>query len=462
MQHPEQTFDAAGVLGCSLQDLLEKQGCNPTGINMNTLEDLAISQKLTQRFYKLKTQGTQTYYWDSVTGGEVQAMHLIGVVMQLGGQSTERVKRIVSMANFKPLWKQPIYLPNKPVVVLFHGLYRPNLWRRPDITANPEGNADRFFEHLKDVLGCDDKTNYLLDVLAWRYQHPSEPKPHIALYLFGEQGGAGKSTFAETLTHVFGRESVKTVNTTKELTSKGSVDYWSRTWLVVEEAQVAQGTALYDNIKSFTGTDEIDADKKYENVSKHQIPAQLIMLSNRPPAFIENNDRRFFVCRWHLDLDTPEDRQQYFTSYRRWLESGGYEAIAGHLATREVSADLYQAAPMTPEKVQALAFQTDPVVEDIQEFLEAHAASGLFTTDNFNDIWRKYSVKSTQRKHKMAEAGLLSYGRTLIDGKQPTVWYRNTDKVYPPVGKYGLYVELVSGQTVKADDALCRFRGAFH
>jgi prophage regulatory protein len=76
-QHPEQTLDAAGVLGCSLRDFLEKQGCNPTGINMNTLEDLAISQKLTQRFYKLKTQGTQTYYWDSVTGGEVQAMHLI-------------------------------------------------------------------------------------------------------------------------------------------------------------------------------------------------------------------------------------------------------------------------------------------------------------------------------------------------------------------------------------------------
>ena len=65
---------------------------------------------------------------------------------------------------------------------------------------------------------------------------------------------------------------------------------------------------------------------------------------------------------------------------------------------------------MTPEKVQALAFQTDLVVEDIQGFLETHAASGLFTTDNFNDIWSKYSVKSTQRKRKTAEAGLLSYG----------------------------------------------------
>ena len=210
---------------------------------MNTREDLAISQKLTQRFYKLKTQGTQTYYWDSVTGGEVQAMHLIEVVMQMmstGQQDLERAKAIVRFGHFRPLWKQPVYLPNAPVVVMSHGLYRPNLWRRPNITANPEGNADRFFEHLKDVLGCDDKTNYLLDVLAWRYQHPSEPKPHIALYLFGEQGGAGKSTFAETLTHVFGRESVKTVNTTTELTSKGSVDYWSRTWLVVEEAQVAK------------------------------------------------------------------------------------------------------------------------------------------------------------------------------------------------------------------------------
>ena len=169
----------------------------------------------------------------------------------------------------------------------------------------PKGDVNRFFEHLRDVLGCDGKTNFLLDVLAWRYQRPSEPKPHYALYLLGEQGGAGESTFAETHAHVFGRESVKTVNATKEPTSKGSVDYWSRTCLVVEEAQVSQGTALYDNIKSFTGTDEIDTDRKYKNVSKHKIPAQLIMLSNRPPAFIEHNEGRFFVHCWQVDLDRP-------------------------------------------------------------------------------------------------------------------------------------------------------------
>ena len=61
------------------------------------------------------------------------------------------------------------------------------------------------------------------------------------------------------------------------------------------------------------------------------------------------------------------------------------------------------------------------MVEDIQEFLETSATFGLSTTDNFNDRWKKRYVKSAQRKHKVAEAGLLSYGRTLIDGKQPTV-----------------------------------------
>ena len=93
-------------------------------------------------------------------------MRLIGAVMQLKSQSIGSAKRIVSMTNFKPLWKQPVDLPNKPVVVLSHGPYRLCLWRIPDITVNPEGNADRFSEHLNDVLSRDDKTNYLLDVLA--------------------------------------------------------------------------------------------------------------------------------------------------------------------------------------------------------------------------------------------------------------------------------------------------------
>ena len=60
----------------------------------------------------------------------------------------------------------------------------------------------------------------------------------------------------------------------------------------------------------------------------------------------------------------------------------------------------------------------------------------------------------------MAEVGLLSHDRTLIDSKRSGVWYRNADKIQLMAGKYGLYVELVSGKTLKANDALFRFKGS--
>ena len=84
-------------------------------------------------------------------------MHLIGAVMQRKSPSIRSAKRIVSMTNFKLLWKQPVYLPLEPVVVLSHAPYRPCLWRMPDLTYNPEGTADGFFEQLNSVLSRDER-----------------------------------------------------------------------------------------------------------------------------------------------------------------------------------------------------------------------------------------------------------------------------------------------------------------
>ena len=75
------------------------------------------------------------------------------------------------------------------------------------------------------------------------------------------------STFAETLTKVFGQTAVQTTNTVDALSNKGAVDLWSRTLLIVEEAQVSKGTKLYDAIKSYTGSDIVTTDKKFADVS---------------------------------------------------------------------------------------------------------------------------------------------------------------------------------------------------
>ena len=111
---------------------------------------------------------------------------------------------------------------------------------------------------------------------------------------------------------------------------------------------------------------------------------------------------------------------------------------------------------MTFEKEQALAFQVDPVVEDIRGFLERQSNDALFVLDNFGEIWKKHHVKPSTWKHKLADAGLLSYGRMLIDGKQPNVWYRASDKVVRAKGRQPTVIRLKDGRELTPSKALCR------
>lgn len=417
-----------------------------------------IGEQLTDRYFVKRTQGSQTFYWDSKTGHEVQKMHLVDVALQMlpkGFQGLETAKQIINSQYFRPIVDYPVFKPNAPQIVEIDGHRRPNVWVEPLVTPAPEIDAEPFLRHLLFVLGEQSKVDYLVDMLAFRYQYPHKPKPHIAFYFYGEQGGAGKTTFAKTLSHVFGSESLKTANTVKSLSDKGAVDLWSRSWLIIEEASIGKGTSLYDNIKSYTGADYVDADKKFKAVSKHRIPAQLIMMSNRAPTFIEENDRRFFVSKWHLPIEGTKERQWYFSQYIEWLETDGYQAIAGHLKTRHIVADPYQPAPMTFEKEQALAFQVDPVVEEIRDFLERQSNDALFVLDNFGEIWKKHHVKHTVWKHKLADAGLLSYGRMLISGKQPNVWYRASDEIVRARGRQPTVIRLKDGRELTPYKALC-------
>ena len=191
----------------------------------------------------------------------------------------EVAQTIVAQQYFRPIAPKAIYLPKAPEVVQRAWLYNVNLWQPPKVIPDAKISAEPFVSHLMDVLGGNpDNVWYLLDMLSFRYRQPRDPKPHIAFYFYGEKGGAGKTTFAESITAVFGDSAVKTTNTVKGLTGKGSVDLWGRTWLVVEEAALAKGTALYDTIKSYSGIDYVETDAKYKAFEQHHIPAQLIML----------------------------------------------------------------------------------------------------------------------------------------------------------------------------------------
>ena len=414
----------------------------------------ALGAKLAQRFFLRKTQGNQKTYYDLETGQEdLQMGHLVGVLCSKGRVEYKAAVDIVRQQHFRPISSKVVYQPYGSPVVNVKGLWCINQWRVPDVKPDATLDAQRFFFHLMDVLGDVEKVNYLLDMLSYRYQQGPLNKPHIAFYFYGEQGGAGKSTFAETLTKAFGDTAVKTTNTVNALKGKGAVDLWKSTWLVVEEAKVSKGTQLYDAIKSYTGDDYVHTDRKFGAVAKEHIPAQLIMLSNRPPMFLEKYDRRFFVAKWALDIESSEDRAEYFRGYRNWLENGGYEAIAGLLKTRVVTANVFEDAPITDEKKVATLAQFDPAVLDVKEYLEDNEDRRLFEMKCFDNIWKNYWIKSSERKHKLIDAGLVPHGRTKIGNKQPTVWHRDIDTVVSSGGSSGVQVKLPDGTLVSATDA---------
>ena len=423
-------------------------------MNMPAHHPNALGAKLAQRFFLRKTQGNQKTYYDLETGQEdLQMGHLVGVLCSEGCVEYKTAVDIVRQQYFRPISSKVVYRPYGSPVVNVKGLWCINQWRVPDVKPDATLDAQRFFFHLMDVLGDVEKVNYLLDMLSYRYQQGPLNKPHIAFYFYGEQGGAGKSTFAETLTKVFGDTAVKTTNTVNALKGKGAVDLWKSTWLVVEEAKVSKGTQLYDAIKSYTGDDYVHTDRKFGAVAKEHIPAQLIMLSNRPPMFLEKYDRRFFVAKWALDIESSEDRAEYFRGYRNWLENGGYEAIAGLLKTRIVTANVFEDAPITDEKKVATLAQFDPAVLDVKEYLESNEDRRLFEMKCFDDIWKNYWTKSSERKHKLFDAGLVFHGRTKIGNKQPAVWHRDVDTVVSSGGSSGVQVKLPNGTLVSATDA---------
>jgi phage/plasmid-associated DNA primase len=151
-------------------------------------------------------------------------------------------------------------------------------------------SAEPFISHLERALGKE-AAMYLLDVLSYRLQYPNEKKPHIAFYFYHEIGGMGKSLFLETLRNVLGQNSVNTINTTEKLNSISAAELWNTSWLAIEEAGVAKGSKIYDTIKSYTGADQVDADAKHKGFGKKEIPAMLMLMSNRAPTFIEAHDR---------------------------------------------------------------------------------------------------------------------------------------------------------------------------
>ena len=194
-----------------------------------------------------------------------------------------------------------------------------------------------------------------------------------------------------------------------KLGSMSSVDIWSRTLLVVEEVEISIKDKLANTIKSFMGTDNVDADRKHEHFGRHFIPANLIMLSNNPPTMLEKDDRRWYV----REMKPQSDPVQYFKELYAWLEGeGGHEAVAHLLATTDISdMNLSDRPRWTDEKALACDMATKQDVLDVQKLVE-QANGYVFTADYFAEV-----CNPNRLFHIAGEVGLRVVNLNTLSGK---------------------------------------------
>lgn len=392
---------------------------------MTPEEKDSIVRELRNRFVWVGRRSGQDFYYDLVrNSADCTFQNIVYCAVERGLDYKETSNYLLDRSKFIPVTTNPLFRPNQPQVTKEEGIYSVNAWQAPDVTPNPALSAKPWLEHIELVLGDKAKCDYFIDMLAYRFQNPAKPKPHIAFYFYGQEGGSGKTTLLRTLERVFGKTSVKTTNTVKGLGSGSATELWSRTWLCIDEANISKGSATYDQIKSYTGNDYVESDKKYHGFGRYEVPAQLIMMSNRQPVFIEENDRRFFVSEWTMPSDI--DKTVYFDELNDWLvNKNGFEAIAGHLQTREINAKPHRAPPVTLEKASAMQLTKDPCVTAIEDFL-VDAEKLLFTTDELKGQLDEPYIKSSRLKHIFSEAGLIETTRIRIKGisGQARYWHK--------------------------------------
>ena len=408
----------------------------PVGIKVSTIkkneyvdfmemQDIQI-RYLQHRYFYIYQQGDQTFYYDSYNnhGKGITKMHLMSACIDKFGYTDNKnpIKKwlgiIDSAVMIRPInLHYDFYRPKKTKVVYVRGHCFPNLWRKPDVESDSSISAEPFIAHLTKMMGCKAKANYLIDMIAYRYQKSCiDSKPHIAFYLYGEKQGMGKGLLGETLEKVFGVSAVRKISNKKDFESMSSIDLWRKTWLIAEETSCKVGSNTYQIIKGHTGTCSFSSARKGEHFDIYEIPAQLFMFSNHAPTFLESGDRRFFVSKWQYDFDkNKEDKNIYFAGYNKWLkERGGYEAIAGLLTERDVSnVQLEAPAMVTPEKREILSSIQDPVVEEMKLIMgfQENKDRKIWIEEDFKSIFQEYNIKASQIPHKFREAGLHTSGK---------------------------------------------------
>jgi hypothetical protein len=233
------------------------------------------------------------------------------------------------------------YAAGETILCARDGLVYGNQWRnaRPDVSGVSPDGIERWLDHVERLLPDDRERAHVLDVMAFKVQHPDKKINHAVLHI-GTPGAGKDLMWLPMQWAIDGGTSVNVENIQNaDIMSQWGYSY-EREMLVFQELRQAEARdrrALENHLKPI-----IAAPPEYLTVNrKGQHPYQalnrlfVLAFSNESiPITLPSDDRRWFVVRSSAGgMGIGKGKEMI-----DWYHAGNFARIAVWLHQRDVSA----------------------------------------------------------------------------------------------------------------------------
>jgi hypothetical protein len=246
------------------------------------------------------------------------------------------------------------YAAGETVLVARDGDLYGNRWRdaRPDVSAvvASESKIASWLDHCRELVPEPEELEHLLNIMAFKLQHPELKINHAVLH--GGDEGCGKDTmWAPFIWSVCGSHlKNRGIMDNNSINSQWGYQLESEILLINElkEPDASARRQLANQLKPIIAAPPEMLPINRKGLHPYQMANRLFVLafSNDPvPISLASQDRRWF-CVWsatgRMDSNKAKDMWD-------WYRHGGFESISAWLHARDVSKFNPSASPMMTE-----------------------------------------------------------------------------------------------------------------
>jgi hypothetical protein len=316
------------------------------------------------------------------------------------------------------------YAAGESVLVSREGQVYGNRWinQRP---AAATGNARVWLEHVERMVPDDVEREHVLNVMAYKLQHPNQKINHAVLHIGNP--GSGKDTMWQPLLWGIGGEALANVKIVRNEEIQSQWGYALESEVMVFEelrqSEAKDRRALENHLKPIIAAPPEFLQVNRKGLHPYQALNRIFVLAfsnERVPLSLAGDDRRWFVTY----SDAPRMTEAEATAIWNWYKAGGLAVAAGWLYERDVSRFNPGAAPpLTEAKIimieqgrsTAESYLVEMIERRLGEFSAGVIASPFYALCDRLQGGAPTGTRVVQQAllHALKEAGWVDMGRLM-------------------------------------------------